>query len=54
MVYGYYVNSWSRQQSLLVQRMAQLEGLMRLPGPQAPWAYQLVPSMGPVYLIRGS
>jgi uncharacterized Tic20 family protein len=44
-----YVNSGSRQ-SLLVQRMAQLESLMRLPGPRAPWAYQLVPSMGPVYL----
>jgi hypothetical protein len=44
-----YVNRGSRQ-SLLVQRMAQLESLMRQPGPRAPWAYQLVPSMGPVYL----
>jgi Zn-dependent protease with chaperone function len=37
-------------QSLLLQRMAQLDSLMRQPGPRAPWAYQLVPSMGPVYL----
>jgi hypothetical protein len=44
-----YVSSGSRQ-SLLVQRMAQLESLMRKEGPRAPWAYQLVPSMGPVYL----
>jgi hypothetical protein len=44
-----YGNSGSRQ-SLLVQRMAQLESLMREDVPRAPWAYQLVPSMGPVYL----
>jgi hypothetical protein len=44
-----YVNPGSRQ-SLLVQRIAQLESLMREDGPRAPWAYQLVPSMGPVYL----
>jgi hypothetical protein len=36
--------------SLLLQRMIQLESLMSQPGPRAPWAYQLVPSMGPVYL----
>jgi hypothetical protein len=44
-----YANPGSRQ-SLLVQRMAQLDSLMHQPGPRAPWAYQLVPSMGPVYL----
>jgi hypothetical protein len=43
-----YGNPEARQ-SLLVQRMAQLDSLMRRPGPRAPWAYQLVPSMGPVY-----
>ena len=37
-------------QSGILSRMAQLDSLMRQPGPRAPWAYQLVPSMGPVYL----
>ena len=35
--------------ALLQQRMVRLDALLRQPGPRAPWAYQPVPSMTPVF-----
>ncbi len=43
----YYMRSGN---TLLLQRMGQLDGFMRQPWPRAPWAYLPVPAMAPVYL----